>query len=258
MLEGVPKAAQHAMQEAIPRMANVVNGWQINIDTIGVYGNFYMKRAIVTMLGLGSNWAEDAVYPILLADADGNAVNGDNDYIMHFDADELPPVRSFWSATVYDQNGFTVANEINRFRIAGYDPLHFNDDGSLDLYVQHENPGQDKHANWLPTPRGPFGICMRLYLPTARSSPRKLGTSTPPQTLSATMPRTSHARAARTRGAVSWRGHAEVDHRRPTSRSSGCSTRRRDPRHRYLLTAYLPPPHTWRSRGVTRRSSRPT
>ena len=86
------------MQEAIPRLANVVNGWQMNIDTMGVYGNFYMKHAIVSKLGLGSNCAEDEAYPILLTDADGNAVNGDNVYIMHFNADELPPVRSFWSS----------------------------------------------------------------------------------------------------------------------------------------------------------------
>ena len=59
-LEGAPEAGQQAMQEAIPRMANIVNGWQINIDSIGVYGNFYMKRAVVAMLGLGSNAAEDA------------------------------------------------------------------------------------------------------------------------------------------------------------------------------------------------------
>ena len=182
VLEGVPKAAQHAMQEAIPRMANVVNGWQINLDVMGVYGNFYMKRAVVSQLGLGSNSAEDAVYPILLADADGNVVNGDNDYVMHFDADGLPPVRSFWSATVYDENGFTVPNEVNRFRIAGYDPVHFNDDGSLDLYVQHENPGQDQDANWLPT-RAVLRHLHAAVPPNRASSPRKLGTSTPAQTL---------------------------------------------------------------------------
>ena len=167
-LEGVPKAAQHAMQEAIPRLANVMNGWQMNIDTMGVYGNFYMKRAVITSLGLGSNAAEDAVYPILLTDADGDPPSGDNDYIMHFDADALPPVRSFWSASMYDVDGFQVANEINRFAIGDRDPLRYNADGSLDLYVQNQHPGQDKHANWLPAPRGPFGICMRLYLPTAR------------------------------------------------------------------------------------------
>ena len=168
VLEDTPKAAQEAMQQAIPRLANVVNGWQMNIDSMGVYGNFYMKRAIITSLGLGSNAAEDAVYPILLTDADGNVPSGDNDYIMHFDADGLPPVRSFWSATIYDAYGFQVGNEINRFALGDRDPLHYNDDGSLDVYVQHENPDSDKYANWLPTPGGPFGICMRLYLPTAR------------------------------------------------------------------------------------------
>ena len=62
-LEGIPEAGQQAMQEAIPRMANIVNGWQSNLDTIGVYSNFYMKRAIIAMLGLGSNEAAAAVYP---------------------------------------------------------------------------------------------------------------------------------------------------------------------------------------------------
>ncbi len=168
VLEGAPKAAQQAMQEAIPRLANIVNGWQMNIETMGVYGNSYMKRAIIASLGLGSNAAEDAVYPILLTDGDGNAANGDNDYVMHFDADELPPVRSFWSATMYDPDGFQVRNEINRFAIGDRDPLRYNADGSLDIYVQHQDPGQDRYANWLPAPRGPFGICVRLYLPTAR------------------------------------------------------------------------------------------
>jgi hypothetical protein len=167
-LESAPEAGQQAMQEAIPRMANVVNGWQSNIDSIGVYGNFYMKRAIVAKLGLGSNLAEDAVYPLLLSDGDGNPVSGDNDYIMHFNADQLPPVRAFWSVTVYDEHGFQVANELNRFALGDRDPLSYNSDGSLDLYIQNQNPGQDKQANWLPAPQDPFGITMRLYLPTAR------------------------------------------------------------------------------------------
>ena len=156
------------MQEAIPHMANVVNGWQMNTDTIGVYGNFYMKRAVVAMIGLGSNLAEDAVYPLQLTDAHGDAASGDNDYLLHFDADELPPVRSFWSLAAYDADGFTVPNEINRYTIGDRDPLQYNRDGSLDLYVQNQNPGQDKQANWLPAPPGPFGLLMRLYFPTAR------------------------------------------------------------------------------------------
>ena len=167
-LHDVPAAALQAMQQAFPRLAKVVNGWQMNIDTMGVYGNFYVKRAVVTMVGLGANSAEDAVYPILLADADGKPLAGDNDYVLHFGRTELPPVRAFWSVTMYDAEGFQAANSLNRFAIGDRDPLQYNTDGSLDLYLQHKPPATSKEANWLPAPQGPLGVTMRLYSPKAR------------------------------------------------------------------------------------------
>lgn len=166
-LAEVPAAALRAMQEAFPRIARVVNGWQMNIDTMGVYGNFYLKRAIIAMVGLGANSPEDAVYPVLMADADGAPVSGENNYVLHFGQDELPPVRAFWSVTMYDAQGFQAANPLGRFAIGDRDPLRYNADGSLDLYLQHESPGQDKEPNWLPAPPGPLGITMRLYSPKA-------------------------------------------------------------------------------------------
>jgi hypothetical protein len=176
-LGDVPAAALQAMQQAFPRLAKVVNGWQMNIDTMGVYGNFYVKRAIVAMVGLGANSAEDAVYPVLMADADGNPLAGDNDYVLHFDRAGLPPVHAFWSVTMYDAQGFQAANSLNRFAIGDRDPLKYNADGSLDLYLQHQPPGSGKEANWLPAPRGPLGVTMRLYSPQA---PVLNGTWTPP------------------------------------------------------------------------------
>lgn len=173
----VPTAAVAAMGDALPRLARVVDGWQMNIDSMGVYGNFYMKRAIVAMIGLGANAADDAVYPILMADADGDPVTGDRDYVLHFAADQLPPVHAFWSVTMYDAQGFQAANELDRFAIGDRDALTYNADGSLDLYLQHENPGPDKVSNWLPAPRGPLGITMRLYAPKA---PVLHGTWNPP------------------------------------------------------------------------------
>lgn len=167
-LHDVPAAALQAMQQAFPRLAKVVNGWQMNIDTMGVYGNFYVKRAVVTMVGLGANAAEDAVYPILLADADGRPLAGDNDYVLHFGKTELPPVHAFWSVTMYDAEGFQAANSLNRFAIGDRDPLQYNTDGSLDLYLQHKPPATSKEANWLPAPQGPLGVTMRLYSPKAR------------------------------------------------------------------------------------------
>jgi hypothetical protein len=155
----------------------VVNGWQLNIDSMGVYGNFYLKRAVVAMVGLGANSAEDAVYPVLMADAEGYPLTGDNDYVLHFGPGELPPVHAFWSVTMYDAEGFPVPNTLNRFAIGDRDQLRFNPDGSLDLYLQHQSPGPGREANWLPAPGGPLSVTMRLYAPQA---PVLKGTWVPP------------------------------------------------------------------------------
>jgi hypothetical protein len=150
---------------AVPDVARVVNGWQMNTDTMGVYGNFYLKRAIVAMAGLGANPPEDAVYPLNVADADGRPLTGDHDYRLHFDQDELPPVGAFWSVTMYDADGFQAASPLDRFAVGDRDDLAYNEDGSLDLYLQHHSPGPEREANWLPAPRGPLGVTMRLYAP---------------------------------------------------------------------------------------------
>jgi len=154
------------MYAKIPTVARVVNGWSMNTDTMGVYGNYYLKRAIVAMMGLGCNQAEDAIYPINLADADGKPLVGENNYVLHFNKEELPPIEAFWSVTMYDEAGFQVANPLNRFAIGDRDELKYNADGSLDLYLQHESPGSDNESNWLPSPaKGTLGITMRLYAP---------------------------------------------------------------------------------------------
>jgi len=93
-------------------------------------------------------------------------VDGANNYLLHFAKDDLPPVGAFWSVTMYDSEGFPVANAINRFAIGDRDALKYNEDGSLDIYIQNEKPAADKLANWLPSPpNGPLGITMRLYAP---------------------------------------------------------------------------------------------
>ena len=86
----------------------VVNGWSMNIDTMGVYGNYYLKRAIITQLGLGANLPEDAIYPINLADETGKPLDGGSDYVLHFDKGATPPVNAFWSITLYDDEGYQV------------------------------------------------------------------------------------------------------------------------------------------------------
>lgn len=155
-----------AMYAEIPTLGRVVNGWQMNTDTMGVYGNHYLKRAIIALVGLGANQPEDAIYPLLMADADGNTLVGEASYVVHFAKDQLPPVGAFWSITMYDADGYPVANVLDRFAIGDRDALLYNTDGSLDLFLQHESPGKAREPNWLPSPAsGVLGVTMRLYAP---------------------------------------------------------------------------------------------
>jgi hypothetical protein len=166
-LQGVPTAALQAIQAGIPTAGRVVNGWTLMTECIGVYGDAYVKRAIVALVGLGANQPEDAIYPLCVADADGRPIDGSNDYVLHFDKAELPPVGAFWSVTMYDGEGFQVANPLNRFAIGDRDPLTYNADGSLDILISSKSPSADRQSNWLPAPAAPVGITMRLYAPKA-------------------------------------------------------------------------------------------
>jgi hypothetical protein len=168
-IERVPLDAIKAMQAKYKTLARVVHGWQMNTDTMGVWGDYYLKRACVAMTGLGANQPEDAVYPQSLMDADGQPLEGGRKYVLRFGKAELPPVGAFWSVTMYDVEGFQVANPLNRFAIGDRDALKYGADGSLEIYIQHESPGKEKEANWLPAPKsGQLNITMRLYAPKAQ------------------------------------------------------------------------------------------
>ena len=148
-----------------------VNGWRYTTKT-GVYGTDYMQRALITAVGLGANRPEDAVYPTSLKSGSGilaRKYNGANKYVMHFPKGQLPPVKGFWSLTMYDEAYFFVANPINRYSISARQNLKANADGSVDLYIQHESPGADKEANWLPAPAGEFILMLRMYWPNPKA-----------------------------------------------------------------------------------------
>src|SRR6201981_745199 len=91
-LQGAPEDAQQLMAWKIPTLARVVNGWSMNTDTMGVYGNYYLKRAIVAQLGLGANLPEDAIYPLNLADETGKPLDGANKHTLHFEKGAHTPV----------------------------------------------------------------------------------------------------------------------------------------------------------------------
>jgi hypothetical protein len=186
-LAGVVEDAQQLMTWKIPTLARVVNGWSMNTDTMGVYGNYYLKRAIVSQVGLGANLPEDAIYPLNLGDESGKPLDGANKYVLHFDKGITPPVNAFWSITLYDSDGFQTANALNRFAVSSWMPFNHNADGSLDLYLQNESPGKEKEANWLPAPKGAFNLTMRLYSPKSEALTGKW--SPPPVTRMQNLPR---------------------------------------------------------------------
>ena len=122
-LKDAPAAAQNLMAWKVPTIARVANCWSMNTDTMGVYGNYYLKRAIVAQLGLGANLPEDAIYPLNLADETGTPLDGASKYTIHFEKGAPPPVNAFWSVTLYDSDGFQVANSLNRFAVSSWMPF---------------------------------------------------------------------------------------------------------------------------------------
>jgi hypothetical protein len=165
LAEGAEAALEEMRAYAVTR-STPRDGWVVTTEGIGVYGNNYLHRAVVAMIGLGANPGEDAIYPLCVSDHDGNPLLGGERYAIHFDAGRLPPVGAFWSVTMYDAEGFTVPNDRDRYAIGDRDDLTYNGDGSLDLYLQSESPGPDKESNWLPSqPGGVLGVTMRQYEP---------------------------------------------------------------------------------------------
>jgi hypothetical protein len=164
--EGAAEAAKALVR---PPEANIGrgarNGWTGFGGMVGRYGTNYAARAAVARIGLGALPPEDAVYIQCQQDAGGNPLDGSHRYTLHFAKEQIPPVRAFWSLTMYSEDGYFVANPIQRYAIGDRDPLKFNADGSLDLYIQHETPGGDRDRNWLPAPEGKFNLSLRLYWP---------------------------------------------------------------------------------------------
>jgi hypothetical protein len=106
--------------------------------------------------------------------ASGNTPVGEVDYVLHFDADALPSVDALWSVTMYDGDGFPAFNDPDRYALGDRDPLVNHADGSLDLYLQHNDPGQQRHANWLPAPAGAARCDHEAVRPTSRGPRRHL------------------------------------------------------------------------------------
>lgn len=143
--------------------AKKVNSWYIP-ENFGRYGTDYLRRAIVANEFIGANVPEQILYPFTLLDGKGEFLTGANNYVLHFPAGQTPPADLLWSITMYDQRRALVANRLDRYAIRSNLPLVYNQDGSLDILISHEEPGENL-SNWLPAPKGEFMLMMRIYQP---------------------------------------------------------------------------------------------
>jgi len=138
------------------------------MDNFGL-ANFYLLRASAAHIGLYGNSGTEALYPVYIRDAEGMPFDASkNNYTLTFKKDQLPPVKAFWSLTMYDgKTQLLVDNSLNRYLLNSgmMDQFKFNEDGSLTLYIQKDPPGSGQESNWLPAPDGPFYTVLRLYGP---------------------------------------------------------------------------------------------
>jgi len=86
-------------------------------------------------------------------DVNGDPLDASNKYRIHFETNQLPPVNAFWSLTAYNSDEFLIKNDLNRFALGDRDNLKYDEDGSLDLYIQSTAPEAEHLQNWLPTPQ---------------------------------------------------------------------------------------------------------
>ncbi|HZL69800.1 MAG TPA: DUF1254 domain-containing protein [Candidatus Limnocylindrales bacterium] len=179
-IKAVPKLALLKMVKLLKEQ-KTTNGWLYFTSGVGNWGTDYPLRAMGNMLGPGWNRPQDAVYPLSQKDANGDDYNGaDHKYVIHFEKGQFPPVKAFWSITLYDPDFFFVPNSINRYELSRRNKFITNKDGSVDMYLQAESPGKAKEANWLPAPKGKFVLVMRLYWPTSTPPSILDGSWTPP------------------------------------------------------------------------------
>lgn len=155
--------AKHMFDYNLDRLGLGTNDapeWRI-ADRTTAYGT----RAVVARGGLWGNHGYEATYDFAWNDSDGEPLHGGASYEVTFAPP--PPVKAFWSLTMYDTPKFyLVANPIGRYSVGDRTPgLQYADDGSVTIYLQHEAPTADKVSNWLPPPAGVFRPVLRTYQP---------------------------------------------------------------------------------------------
>ncbi|MBF2573828.1 DUF1254 domain-containing protein [Listeria welshimeri] len=175
ILKGLKRAAIDGKKMLRPAilegggLSKFSNSWMIPAKIMGRagYSNEYVFRAAIQNFGgIICNDPAEAVYMTAMAGEDKKHLNGVKNYRIHFDNKTIPPVNEFWSLSMYGIDHNFVDNPINKYAIGDRTPnIKKNEDGSFDIYIQHESPGAEREDNWLPCPEKEFYMILRAYGP---------------------------------------------------------------------------------------------
>ncbi|WP_339510123.1 DUF1254 domain-containing protein [Pseudomonas sp. RL_15y_Pfl2_60] len=171
--EAMVKAATEAEEKVVSPLFSfrtngsvLPNGWN-SPTNVARWGNDYLTRLATAKSNMYTNQPEETRYFFLEVDSSNQRLHGDNRYTVTFAKGQTPPVNGFWSLTMYDPQHFFAPNNMERYSVGtkNVKNMKFNADGSLTIYIQHDSPGKDKEANWLPAPESEFEMTIRTYWP---------------------------------------------------------------------------------------------
>lgn len=165
------RAARQTEEEVVAQLidfrtngSSLPNGWNTPTN-VARWGFDYLTRTATAKSNMFTNQPEETRYFFLEVDGKGQRLNGAHDYTLTFAKGQTPPANGFWSLTMYDPQHFFADNPLKRYSVGtkNLKDMHYNQDGSLTVYVQHASPGKDKEANWLPAPESDFAMTIRTY-----------------------------------------------------------------------------------------------
>ncbi|WP_396616110.1 DUF1254 domain-containing protein [Lysobacter soli] len=157
----------------------VGNGWT-SPSNGARWGFDYLSRTASAKSNIYDNAPNETRYIYTDVDSSGTRLTGAGGgaYTVTFPKGQTPPVKGFWSLTLYNKHHLFEPNALNRFGVGTKNKdLKYGADGSLTLYVQHASPGPERESNWLPAPEEEFSLYIRAYWPDA---PITEGRWTPP------------------------------------------------------------------------------
>jgi hypothetical protein len=141
------------------------NGWTSPANN-GAFGTDYIHRMGAVKADPYDNKRNETMYFYTDNDSALQQLEGKLSYTVTFEKGQLPPVKGFWSLTMYDPEHYFAPNPLHRFALGTKNKtLKYNADGGLTIYLGNKSPGEAKESNWLPAPAGKFSLWLRAYWP---------------------------------------------------------------------------------------------